>query len=31
VALTAWKAPTLRKFDEDDLKQANIALVVAGK
>jgi MFS family permease len=31
VALTAWKAPALRKFDEDDLKQANAALVAAGK
>jgi MFS family permease len=31
VGLTAWKAPTLRKFDEDDLKQANAALVAAGK
>ena len=31
VALTAWKAPMLRKFDEDDLKQANVALVAAGK
>jgi MFS family permease len=31
VALTAWKAPTLRKFDEEDLKQANSALVAAGK
>ena len=31
VAVTAWKAPTLRKFDEDDLKQANAALVAAGK
>jgi MFS family permease len=31
VAATAWKAPTLRKFDEDDLKQANAALVAAGK
>jgi MFS family permease len=31
VAVTAWKAPTLRKFDEEDLKQANAALVTAGK
>jgi MFS family permease len=31
VAVTAWKAPALRKFDEDDLKQANAALVAAGK
>ncbi|HTP07013.1 MAG TPA: MFS transporter [Anaerolineae bacterium] len=31
VGVTAWKAPTLRKFDEDDLKQANAALVAAGK
>jgi MFS family permease len=31
VAVTAWKAPTLRKFDEEDLKQANAALVAAGK
>ena len=31
VAVTAWKAPTLRKFDEDDLRQANAALVTAGK
>jgi MFS family permease len=31
VAATAWKAPTLRKFDDDDLKQANAALVAAGK
>ena len=31
VMLTAWKAPALRKFDEEDLKQANAALVAAGK
>jgi MFS family permease len=31
VAVTAWKAPTLRKFDEEDLQQANAALVAAGK
>jgi MFS family permease len=31
VAVTAWKAPALRKFDEEDLKQANAALVAAGK
>jgi MFS family permease len=31
VAVTAWKAPTLRKFDEEDLKQANATLVAAGK
>jgi MFS family permease len=31
VALTAWKAPTLREFDEEDLKQANATLVAAGK
>ncbi len=31
VALTAWKAPMLRKFDEGDLQQANAALVTAGK
>ena len=31
VAVTAWKAPTLRRFDEEDLKQANAALVAAGK
>jgi len=31
VALTAWKAPALRKFDDEDLKQANAALVTAGK
>jgi hypothetical protein len=31
VGLTAWKAPALRKFDEEDLKQANAALVTAGK
>ena len=31
VAVTAWKAPTLRKYDEDDLKQANAALVAAGQ
>ncbi len=31
VAVTAWKAPTLRKFDEEDLKQANAALVAAGR
>jgi hypothetical protein len=31
VAVTAWKAPMLRKFDEDDLRQANAALVAAGK
>ncbi len=31
VALTAWKAPSLRKFDEDDLQQANTALMAAGK
>jgi MFS family permease len=31
VAVTAWKAPMLRKFDEDDLQQANAALVAAGK
>jgi MFS family permease len=31
VALTAWKAPALRKFDEDDLQQANAALAAAGK
>jgi MFS family permease len=31
VALTAWKAPTLRKFDDEDLKQANSALMAAGK
>ncbi len=31
VALTAWKAPLLRKFDENDLKQANAALVAAGR
>jgi len=31
VGLTAWKAPALRKFDEEDLKQANAALVAAGK
>ncbi|HSD83888.1 MAG TPA: MFS transporter, partial [Anaerolineae bacterium] len=31
VALTAWKAPTLRKFDEEDLRQANATLVAAGK
>jgi hypothetical protein len=27
----AWKAPALRRFDEEDLKQANAALVAAGK
>jgi MFS family permease len=31
VALTAWKAPTLRKFDEEDLHQANAVLLAAGK
>ncbi len=31
VAVTAWKAPALRKFDEEDLRQANAALVAAGK
>jgi MFS family permease len=31
VGLTAWKAPALRKFDDEDLKQANAALVTAGK
>ncbi len=31
VAVTAWKAPTLREFDEEELKQANAALVAAGK
>ena len=31
VGVTAWKAPTLRKFDEEDLKQANAALAAAGK
>ncbi len=31
VAMTAWKAPALRKFDDKDLKQANAALVAAGK
>jgi len=31
VAMTAWKAPALRKFDEEDLKQANAALAAAGK
>jgi MFS family permease len=31
VAVTAWKAPALRKFDENDLKQAHAALVAAGK
>ena len=29
VAVTAWKAPTLRKFDDDDLKQANAVLIAA--
>jgi len=31
VGLTAWKAPLLREFDDEDLKQANAALVAAGK
>ena len=31
VAVTAWKAPLLRKFDEQDLQRANAALVAAGK
>ncbi len=31
VGITAWKAPLLRKFDEEDLKRANAALVAAGK
>ncbi len=31
VALTAWKAPALREFDEDDLQQANATLLAAGK
>jgi hypothetical protein len=31
VAITAWKAPELRKFDEEDLKRANAALMAAGK
>ena len=31
VAVTAWRAPALRKFDEDDLQQANTALMAAGK
>ena len=31
VVVTAWKAPLLRKFEEEDLKQANAALVAAGK
>lgn len=30
VALTAWKAPALRDFDEEDLKQADEALAGAG-
>ncbi len=31
VAATAWKVPTLRRFDEEDLKQAGEALVAGGK
>jgi MFS family permease len=31
VGVTAWKAPALRKFDEEDLKQANAAVATAGK
>ncbi len=31
VGVTAWTAPALRKFDEDDLKQANAAVVAAGR
>jgi MFS family permease len=31
VGLTAWKAPALRKFDDEDLKQANAAVATGGK
>ncbi len=31
VAATAWKVPTLRRFDEEDLKQAGEALAAGGK
>ena len=31
VAVTAWKVPTLRRFGEQDLRQAGEALVAAGK